>query len=943
MMRPLTVNTLVDIAKHSDKVLKLALYLIESRSELLCSKLAAVDAETDPVEALEAFHADLAKTVLYAEKAYQLLSTINPNHDVLHMKGPEKNLVNLFGDRYDIGHREIDFGTFKLGLYWDFDREIIKEQILHNVLGLSGADYERLYKNRNKIWQLNDKELFTTDDKVRFLSVSADYEKHRSVIDKIRQIGTEFIEYRTALPRKMRDKIDNEVTGERAMIDSVVKTSTYISKVEGLEQVSGSHKKEPQLVARIKRQIDESSAIEAIEIDKDASLEAIANALDQIRDLKFDLHKQVIFKVRKLGNYNANGLYSSNYHIVAVDIKNPGALVHEFIHAVDLNREGYSWDPQRQNVVGTLVAEMDEEALREVCGNKRAAYYLNPKEVIARAGEIAYLLQKFDYQQGESMEQFAGRVRKAEQERDCPYDIVPVKPIDTYLNNPHIYFNLSEIPLSKLSLVKGYYESFMGVDGVEPRRNTTLQVHSEGQTVIGEKPAKAKYQLRSVSLFSPDSLGEALRYNQRHGVMDQGDFVEAVIKQKTHVGRTTQRLTDEVWWSQMKALHQMCEFIREVDDPYLNYRFLKAYLVNCPRIDVRPTEQLDNYLSPDESAKGQIDYDRNDILMAMLREPIALNIEDFNKQYQGEIDRLKSELVEAERKSDLIDYRNSPGEYQKQRGEVWELKKDLKSAELKPGMALRNEMNKAVPELQQRYLYMRAENFLETKSKKVGRRRSYSTSILNRAATVRMNKEMNRLCRDILRGAKVEEMLGYLEKEDLLCVQLLQDNSIRAQLPPGDEERKQFDLWLTAAMLENGFIDGVLDNLDSHIIRGPEPDDQYHCLHLIPESVCEKTQDLLMMAWNGGADERAVYRQILVEQTPSVHHFRQKALERKQAEARAALGPVVTIEAKAEAAELTEATAGAPEPASRKPEPEPEHVRVADKRPLKKDDQLDLF
>ena len=75
-----------------------------------------------------------------------------------------------------------------------------------------------------------------------------------------------------------KDLIDSKITSGRTMVDGILPNSTYISKKEGIYQVSTLHKKDfgdklPDLLNNVNKLINESGYISGVEIDQDTDLE----------------------------------------------------------------------------------------------------------------------------------------------------------------------------------------------------------------------------------------------------------------------------------------------------------------------------------------------------------------------------------------------------------------------------------------------------------------------------------------------------------------------------------------------------------------------------------------------------------------------------------------------------------------------------------------------
>lgn len=76
--------------------------------------------------------------------------------------------------------------------------------------------------------------------------------------------------------------------------------------------------------------------IEAVEVDADADVSKMLRVINQIESLKINTDYKLTLKFRKLGNYSARGLYMSNSFVLAEDINDSTAIIHELAHFVHI-------------------------------------------------------------------------------------------------------------------------------------------------------------------------------------------------------------------------------------------------------------------------------------------------------------------------------------------------------------------------------------------------------------------------------------------------------------------------------------------------------------------------------------------------------------------------------------------------------------------------------
>jgi len=306
--------------------------------------------------------------------------------------------------------------------------------------------------------------------------------KTKPFIDKMLGTVDKYIELRDSLPDKAKILVDQKICTGRAMIDGVTKQSTFINTKDGVVQLSPGHKKEPDadaLLVKMHELLKEMPFMKAVEIDKDVSLGKFYSTMLQMKDMTFEVDDPFEFKARKLGNYKASGLSSvrgvdgalsmsenfgfsnTKLRIVACDVNNPTSISHELGHYRDV-----TFDKTRENIIQHFALKMDPVAFSSLKGKYNAKYYYDSMEIIARLGEIGYLLNQFDYKEGETFSAFEKRVSKMEVEAaDGANYLVPMaKALSDYAHGSNInnsaYFLLKDWSPEDLSLCKDYTHGF---------------------------------------------------------------------------------------------------------------------------------------------------------------------------------------------------------------------------------------------------------------------------------------------------------------------------------------------------------------------------------------------------------------------------------------------------------------------------------------------------
>lgn len=572
-MKSLNNNTLEDLSKYSDKTFKLFQFLNLSGQPFMIDQIAKTGQTNNEVEIIEAFRKDIQETAKLIKKSHLLLSVVDEHDRVLHLKGGKSNNLNeLFGESYNSNEKTIKFGDIEIPLKKEIDSEIIENKLYQNILGISKSDYESLFKSRKRVYKYSEDSLSDEEERVAFLSVVSTQEHYKPIIDKIKSYQQEFNEYRSNLSEEYKNKIDNEITFNRSMVDSVTKQSTFITK-ENIVQIASGHKKQKELLSEIQHLLGKSKYVKSVELDKDTSLENFISVLKQVDETRLNLKNEIILKVRKLGNYNANGLYFPAQKIVAVDLSKPSSLIHELTHAVDYSDYNIHNSLVRNQTIEHFKRKIRKEELPEGKEN----YFLSNVEIIARLGEVTFLLEKFNYQKNEGVENFIKRAQHEELQKSAD-DLSMIKPAKEYLNN--IYFNLQDWNENDIKMARNFYSMFYNVNNDEIKPIDDVIIEHEKARIIGKRTI-TRYQETSTSYFTPDTIKDSLNYNKEHNILDTEYLLRRIIGRPCELGKTTKAFNAEHVEKQKAMLKNVGEWIKEQDNPYYAYVALsEIYKVN---------------------------------------------------------------------------------------------------------------------------------------------------------------------------------------------------------------------------------------------------------------------------------------------------------------------------------------------------------------------------
>lgn len=184
-------------------------------------------------------------------------------------------------------------------------------------------------------------------------------------------------------------------TFNRSGIMDVIQASTYVD-IKGVRQIANSHKSNIPVLSEISESLKASKFkyIQALELDADSDVRKVFNVISQIERLKINIKEKFVLKFRKLGNYNARGLCINTLGIVAEDVRDSSALIHEIAHYVHLSNIQIFESKFVNYMIDKLTQRVDLNNVPVVAQSniaKKETYYLSREEVIARALEIAAL------------------------------------------------------------------------------------------------------------------------------------------------------------------------------------------------------------------------------------------------------------------------------------------------------------------------------------------------------------------------------------------------------------------------------------------------------------------------------------------------------------------------------------------------------------------------
>jgi hypothetical protein len=557
-------ETLIDIAKHGNKVTKLARFFDEADAKLCVNNILMLNGEQTPLDILDAFEKDLSETASLWQSISIILADADENG---YSNELGCNLKEIFGDKFyvtEVGVKGVElFGNKITERHRDSKKSDLKYYILKNIFGydFDTKSYDLHLKSMRKLAKADISKDSHISDKLIYANAIQGINKYQFIYDKILGMSEDHKKVLMTLNFKERQLIDEKIKFTRATAYSVAKTSTYIKRDGGIVQSSSKH--DPNIIKKVAKLFEEIPHLSAIEIDQDASIEKIESLLIDFKAMNFDTSEMFEFKIRKLGNYGFKGvssvLQSSEgvndpfMRIVAVDLKYPTSIAHELTHFRDIDRSPSN--ELREYMVSFGLNKMQRFMVKNGGSGVDPDYldYLtNPAEIIARLGEIGYLFNKFDIPRDFTVEQMREHVNSAMESLpmlDKKYDVFIMKKIDEYLENRLAYFDLENWTPEEISMVKDYTREFFYSNEKRYREELIKKLKENKLPSVTydstryNKRVTSRRELtdiekikKAMGVIDPESLHEVYRVLKEKNLLEPEEFPLVINNTFTSLG-----------------------------------------------------------------------------------------------------------------------------------------------------------------------------------------------------------------------------------------------------------------------------------------------------------------------------------------------------------------------------------------------------------------------
>ncbi|WP_418180563.1 hypothetical protein ACNSOL_00045 [Aliarcobacter lanthieri] len=410
-------SSLIDVSKHQNKLRAIVALNVKGATVFTDKTAMALNVKSSRSEFIEAFKADIDKTATYLIDSLGIINSIK-NGLIQELDTLDNSVENFFGKTYKDGVITLSGVDFVPGT------TITKGQIVDSIY--------------NKLFDINRKELNVLSKVLaRYETATSDVEKALlypstvmadRLINQIGLIDHKFNEFRASLDFVTLQEFTSSFN--RSGITDVIQNSTYVDS-KGVRQLASSHKHNIPMLSEISESLKASKFkyVQALELDADSDVRKAFNVINQIERLEINIKEKFTLKFRKLGNYNAKGLCIDSLGIVAEDVRDSSALIHEIAHYIHLSNKQVFESKFVNYMIDKLVQRVDLNNLPDIVKVaivKKEDYYTSRDEVIARALEIAAL--------------FANETSRVIWSDD---DLDLIKSRSYYEENEGIYFNFN--------------------------------------------------------------------------------------------------------------------------------------------------------------------------------------------------------------------------------------------------------------------------------------------------------------------------------------------------------------------------------------------------------------------------------------------------------------------------------------------------------------------
>jgi len=547
-------DSLENIKQYTNKLQRLIEYSIKYRNNsfnFYKKSYQTFQLDLNDEELIKSFDYDLKFTTNEIMKILPIINS-EENGKLTEFDSNHNSLEEVFGELYNSKKNKVNIGGIKFKIK-DIKSGFIKKQdilekLVKKTFNISYEKYKEVFKQLDSI---------KNSEGIEKLSFYDLEQRKNSIVSTIKNELSSYEKSLNKLSIKERLIIDKEITFTRTMIDGVIQDSTFVSKQKGIEQVSSKHKKD---IDELSNYIGKSKYFNSIELDKNTDIHKVINTMKQVDKLNLNLDKEMLLKVRLLGNYGVDGMCYSNLNLVAVDLKKPSALIHEITHMIDFNTKEKI--ENRDYLVSKYRSKM---TLNPSSSKSEIEYYENDKEIIARLGELAYLFELQD-----------NNIENVDSN-----DIKIVESLSNYEDRSGIYFNFIDFTKEDREEIKQYFHSLFRInqdfelssmESVYHKKNTNYESHVLDKNKEENTETEKIIDYNKIfKRFNKDNIENILQYNEDNKILSSYEVIDMLLGNINKLGSFPNRMNNRMYIEHSIDKMEMLDKI--VEYGFVNQKF----------------------------------------------------------------------------------------------------------------------------------------------------------------------------------------------------------------------------------------------------------------------------------------------------------------------------------------------------------------------------------
>jgi hypothetical protein len=555
------------------------------------------------------------------ESGYEIIEAFNK--DINKNTAVIKAIVNLLNNPDEISEIDIDINIIPLVKNGHLSKflnirnqsrltDTIKYELYKEYFGEDNKEIINLFMkyNSKKVLQL----IYDATDIFEFIK----YTSHRVNTDKVAEniLKEKYRRIEAWEENHYFDIYNNIYSGKIATVYMEKKDSTILKRNEetGKFEIQQNPKK-LEIDEEMIELLNTNPHIHAIEIDysRDGSLlstKKLKEMFQEMKEFNPSVDKTFYFKIRKLGKHKATGLCYGDFNIVAIDEEEQYSLAHEWTHHIHLNG-GIS----KEDEIKIYSTFNKYNSYQNVPENK-LLYYINVKEVIARAGEVSYAIFKANFE--EIFEAYQNK-KEYKGEKVTSENFIKILfqnsskntmswSLQEYAIQDNVYFDLSNRTPEELA---DFYEYFQNIFKYEKElkrdksKEKEAKIELYAQTDNRKRKVGKRRYLKGIESYRLSDIRNILTEYKNGNItaMTKEDLLTEVIISKdfTYSTQLLNTFEDEKW----------SEFYTEEEITNIRERVIEELIKEGPtKSNIKIIKKLINYI-PEELYKDLniIDYE----------------------------------------------------------------------------------------------------------------------------------------------------------------------------------------------------------------------------------------------------------------------------------------------------------------------------------------------